>query len=753
MAFGMTAEFGRIAKTGHLIDTKMAEEKINLFELDIDTDEAARDLAALREQIEMLKKQTEIAKKEQGEFSAEYIKYSAALKSAQAEARTQENLIKNATSANVAAAGSIDQLRKQLAVVSVQWAALSKEERENTELGKNLTKQKKELTDALKAEEKATGDTRRNVGNYGEAMEALSPQIASATGAVQKFKGGLDILSKHPIIAVITALVTIVGGLIKAFTSTQAGSDKLAKGLGQLSAIMDVLLGVVAELGEKIIWAFENPKEAIKGLWESLKQNVVNRVEGIIEMFGALGRTISAALKLDFDEVKDAAAEAGKALTKATTGVDWDKAVEGARKLKEELAGAARDAARIEDMKVAIRRAQIALTEENAKYVKQIAQLRLDEADRTKSLEERLAATKAANDLEMQRNQAQLDYQARLVALAEAELAATPENLRTDEQRLKIAEERAKLAEMEAQSLNFRRELVTKIRELEAQITAEKVAQAKAEADAAIAEMEAELAAEEALINEKIASGQKQLEEADRRRAENIERLRINLENELAIYENNEARKLEIQREMLELQKQQELEMAEKTGADKQLIEQKYAMYEQQLEQQKAAAKFDIQQSFAKNLAAILGQQSKVGKAAAIAATTIETFKGAQSAFSAMASIPIVGPALGAVAAGAAIASGLANVKKIVSTKSGLPGEGGGGGGVAAGGGMSMPVSVAPSIGQGLASRESVANQSDAIKEGVGAALRENPIQPTQVIDSVTAAQSMESKRNETSIL
>ena len=41
----------------------MAEEKINLFELDIDTDEAARDLVALREQIELLKKQTEIAKK------------------------------------------------------------------------------------------------------------------------------------------------------------------------------------------------------------------------------------------------------------------------------------------------------------------------------------------------------------------------------------------------------------------------------------------------------------------------------------------------------------------------------------------------------------------------------------------------------------------------------------------------------------------------------------------------------------------
>src|SRR5690554_7061501 len=131
----MTAASGRIAKTGHLIDTKMAEEKINLFELDIDTDEAARDLVALREQIELLKKQTEIAKKEQGEFSAEYVKYAAELKSAQTEECTQENLIKNATSANVAAAGRIDQMRKQLAVGYVHCAARSLEEREYKKIG------------------------------------------------------------------------------------------------------------------------------------------------------------------------------------------------------------------------------------------------------------------------------------------------------------------------------------------------------------------------------------------------------------------------------------------------------------------------------------------------------------------------------------------------------------------------------------------------------------------------------------------
>lgn len=724
----------------------MAEEKINLFELDIDTDEAARDLVALREQIEKLKAETEKAKKEQGEFSTEYVKYAAALKAAQAEARTQENLIKNATSANTAAAGSIDQMRKQLAVVSAQWAALSKEERWNTELGRKLTQQKLELTEALKAEERATGDARRNVGNYSEAMGSLSPMLGSATGAVNKFKGGLDLVSKHPILA-------FVEFLLQAFTRTEGGTDQLAKGMEKLSAMMDVIVSLGAKLGEKIRWAFENPQEAIKKLWEGIKQNIVNRVEGVIEMFKALGRTISAALKLDFDEVKSAAADAGKAFVKASTGVDWDKAVDGARRLKEELAENASAAGQIKEMKVAIRKAQIALTEENAKYVKQIAQLRLIEADRSKSLQERLDAMKAANEIEIKRNQAQLEYQRMQVALREAELESTMENLRTDEQRLKLAEERAKLAEMEAQSLNFRRNLTKKISDLEKQVAAEKAAQEKAAMDAAIAEMEAELAAYEESAEEKLRIADEVMKKAEEDRKLNLERLRTNLENELEIYENNEFRKLELQREMLEMQKQQELEMAEKTGADKQLIEEKYAMYERQLEMQKAAAKADIQQSFTDNIAAMFGKQSKAGKAAAVASTTIETFKGAQSAFSAMSSIPIVGPALGAAAAGAALAAGFANVKKIVSTKSGLPGEGGGGGGGAAGGGMSMPVSVAPAIGQGLASRESTANQTDAIREGVGAALRENPIQPTQVIDSVTAAQSMENKRNETSIL
>lgn len=58
-------------------------------------------------------------------------------------------------------------------------------------------------------------------------------------------------------------------------------------------------------------------------------------------------------------------------------------------------------------------------------------------------------------------------------------------------------------------------------------------------------------------------------------------------------------------------------------------------------------------------------EMQAVGKAAAIANTTIATYEGATKAYASLAGIPFVGPALAAAAAGAIIAAGLANVAKI----------------------------------------------------------------------------------------
>lgn len=87
----------------------------------------------------------------------------------------------------------------------------------------------------------------------------------------------------------------------------------------------------------------------------------------------------------------------------------------------------------------------------------------------------------------------------------------------------------------------------------------------------------------------------------------------------------------------------------------------------------------------------IFGQQTAVGKAIAIAQTTIDTYKSATSAYAGMtAAIPgPVGIAAGIAAAAASVAMGIANVKKILSVK--VPGAGGAAGGGPSGGAPTPP--------------------------------------------------------------
>ena len=98
------------------------------------------------------------------------------------------------------------------------------------------------------------------------------------------------------------------------------------------------------------------------------------------------------------------------------------------------------------------------------------------------------------------------------------------------------------------------------------------------------------------------------------------------------------------------------------------MINEKYAKYNEEINKKQQESKVQLASDAFNNIATILGKESAVGKAVAIAQTTIDTYKSATAAYSALAGITIVGPVLGALAAGAAVAAGLANVKKITST-------------------------------------------------------------------------------------
>ncbi|WP_417867961.1 hypothetical protein [Xanthomarina gelatinilytica] len=149
----------------------------------------------------------------------------------------------------------------------------------------------------------------------------------------------------------------------------------------------------------------------------------------------------------------------------------------------------------------------------------------------------------------------------------------------------------------------------------------------------------------------------------------NKERKLIDLENQRLIDEENFVNDFELRASRLELQKQQELANAEKTGASKALIIQKYANLEKKIEIEKENAKLEIGAQTFGGLAKLLGEHTAAGKAAAVAEATINTFAGVAQVWRAQSILPEpLGTIQKVLSTAIVLGSGLSAVSKIKST-------------------------------------------------------------------------------------
>jgi hypothetical protein len=159
------------------------------------------------------------------------------------------------------------------------------------------------------------------------------------------------------------------------------------------------------------------------------------------------------------------------------------------------------------------------------------------------------------------------------------------------------------------------------------------------------------------------------------------------------------AEDLSAQLALLDAQREQELKNTELTESERALIEDKYRTLkedkEKEAEEKEKARKkavadgaLELADSVLGGIAANLEQGSNAAKAVAVAQATMDTYRAATAAFASTASSPIAiaFPAAPYIAAAAAVAMGIANVRKIltVNPKSS-------GGAPSAGGGASMP--------------------------------------------------------------
>lgn len=168
-----------------------------------------------------------------------------------------------------------------------------------------------------------------------------------------------------------------------------------------------------------------------------------------------------------------------------------------------------------------------------------------------------------------------------------------------------------------------------------------------------------------------IDENQRQQNEAARLERQAAEKERIDGDLANKVIADGEAFEysLALQTEQIDRQYALEKEQAIANGLDMEQFEKAQAEKRKAVEKSVQDNKLELASSTFGSLASILGKESAAGKAAAIAQATIDTYKAATSAYSSLSGIPVVGPVLGAIAAGAAIAAGIANVKKIVSVK------------------------------------------------------------------------------------
>ena len=586
-------------------------------------------------------------------------------------------------------------------------------------------------------------NTDKEVKKVDESTNQMSSTLDKATGgAITKFKGlkgalktavtGFKSLRVAIIGTGIGALLIAITSLTQAFTRSEEGQNKFAKLLGIIGSVTDNLLDLLADLGEDIISAFENPKQAITDFKNLIKENIQNRFEAILDMLGYLGSAMKKVFTGDFNGAIEDAKKAGSSLVDSFTGVKntIDKVRNSTNEFVEELVREAKIAANIAAQRAKADKAERALLVERAKANRDRADL-LDKAaqkekftaqERIEFLEEAGRIDEEITNKEI--NAAKLRLQAKV---AENALAKSTKADLDEEANL-----RAKLIDLETQRL-------TKQKTVSAQIVS-----AKREEKARLKAIEDEEAARQKEIEDKKAADDKAKREKEIADAKALADLKNQIRDAEAVTE-EERRLLEIEKTTEHYDKLIELARAKglatealenaKTNALNRLTESR-AKNEIQWEKLTQDQKVAIVSNGFKNLSNILGQETAAGKAAAIAAATIDTYQSATASYKSLAGIPVIGPTLGIAAAGAAIASGLATVKQIVATKT--PG----------GRGASAPsISASSSSASAPARPPSFnvvgASETNQLAEAIGGQTKE-PVKAYVVSDDVSTAQSLD---------
>lgn len=641
-------------------------------------------------------------------------------------------------------------------VVTIQLKADTKGAEKNVEnLNKDLKETQGDLSGVEAAADKATG--------------GMVSGFKGATAGIKSVVKGFKSMRMAIIATGIGALVLAISSVAAAFTSTEEGQNKFNKLMTVLGSITGNLIDVLASLGNAIIDVFTNPVDAIKKFTNLIKENIVNRFEGLLELIPQLGKAVSLLFKGEFSEAGKVAANA---TAKVVLGVEnvvekTQQAIEKTQEFVQELVEEGKIAAQIADQRAKADKLERNLLVERAKANRDRAEL-LEKAVNKEQFatSQRIQFLKDAGALEDEITQKEIKAaQLRLDAkVAENALAgSTKEDLNEE------AQLRANLINLETAKLTKQKEVTSQIIALNNEEKAALKAiedEKKANQKEADARRDADLKANADYLAKKKAqedlAEQEQLTR-DEQQWNMLQKLRNTAqEQELLELQQQFDLKMELAYGNNEL----ELALQEEFNAQATAIDDKYIAInkakgdearadnlaaEQQMQDLKRSAVQTGLTSISQLTKAFAGESEKeqkkafaINKAVSIASTLIQTYQSAQGAYLSQLSIPTPdAPIRAAIAAGIATAAGLVNVATIAKQK--FKGSGGGasvpsgGGGVGGGSTSAPPIPSTPSQAPSF----NVVGQS-GFNQVAGALGSQPPVQAFVVAGAVTNAQQLQ---------
>lgn len=513
--------------------------------------------------------------------------------------------------------------------------------------------------DGIEKEVKSVEELQKEMSNLGKetkkvaqensilakGKQAFADMKAGIKGATAGFKGLRGAIAATGI----GALLIAITALVSYFKNSEEGSRKLAIAMEALGIITGKIMDFFSNLGQMIFWAFTNPKEALMNFVDLIKENLINRFEGLLELIPQLGKAINALFKGNFSEAGKIAADA---VGKVVLGVEdvTDKVADATQEVIKfgktvvaEVNEAIAVATLLVDQFRAIRNAQQALIVENANLNKEMETQQKIAEDTNRTYEERKEALE-----------------------------------KVGEAQVKLAENLAKQARLEEQNLRL-------------QISQESNYEKREELETSLAEaiatrIDAETALETRRLDAARITVELEREELERKQAirdklkemelEDIENEFVRAQEELAAAQQRDLEELE----RLKATEEEKQKVKEFYAGKSDKLKKEQALFEENLQKQVTEANLQVASGALSALSNLVGQNTAAGKAAAIASTTIDTYMAAQKAY---ASQLLPGdpssPIRAAIAAGVAVAGGIANVAAIIKTPT--PGTGGGGGG------------------------------------------------------------------------